>query len=120
MNEPPLTIEKKLRGQKISILYRREYDGTFTKEDFPGGVFLFDIGKIQSVFPDNKCDDGGRALVKMKCDEIVYKVTLPLKDYASDKVKMAEREHQWRLLTTIFSQDSMNIMTMILTPSQGE
>jgi hypothetical protein len=44
---------------------------------------LFDIGKIQSVFPDNKCDDGGQALVKVIYVESVYKATLHLMDYAT-------------------------------------
>jgi len=69
-----LDHRQKLLGQKISIWFHHDYDDTFTKEDFPGGVFLFDIGKIQSVFPDNKFDDGGGALVKVKCDENVYKL----------------------------------------------
>jgi hypothetical protein len=63
-------------------LFCRDYDDTFTKEDFPGGVYLFDIGKIQSVIPDDKCDDddGGPALVKLKYDEGVFPVTLHFED----------------------------------------
>ncbi len=53
VNNPPSTIDKKLCGQKISISFHREYDFTFTKEDFPGGVYLFDFGKIKSVLPDD-------------------------------------------------------------------
>ena len=83
-----------------------EYDDNFTKEDFSGGEFLFDIGKIQYVFPGNKCDDGGCALMKVKYDKNVYKVTLHLEDYSSYKVKVAEREHQWRLLTTLSVSDA--------------
>jgi len=94
VNNPPSTIDKKLCGQKISISFHCEYDFTFTKEDFPGGVYFFDIGKIKSVLADVKCDNGTRAVVKVTYDQDVYKVPLNLEDYASDKVKVAEKEHQ--------------------------
>ncbi len=105
VNNPPLTIVKKLCGQKISISFCREYDFTFTKEDFPGRVYLFDIGNIKSVLPDDKCDDRSRAIMNVKYDEGVYPVLLNLEDYASDKVKVAEKEHQWRLLTPLSTSD---------------
>ena len=105
MNNLPSTIDKKLCGQKISILFCREYDSLLQKEDFPGGVYLFDIGKIKSVLPDDKCDDGSRAIVKVTYDEGVYPVSLNLEDYASDKVKVVEKEHQWRLLTPLATPD---------------
>ncbi len=105
VNKLPLTIDKKLCGQKISISFCREYDFTFTKEDFLGGVYLFDIGKIKSVLPDDKCDDGSRATVNVTYDEGVYLILLNLEDYASDKVKVAEKEHQWRLLTPLSTSD---------------
>jgi hypothetical protein len=110
VNNPPSTIDKKLCGQKISISFQREYDFTFTKEDFPGGVYFFDIGKIKSVLADDKCDVGTRAIVKVPYDEGVYPVPLNLEDYASDKVKVAEKEHQWRLLTPSLStsDDAVN------------
>ncbi len=105
VNNPPLTIVKKLCGQKISISFCCEYDFTFTKEDFPVGVYLFDIGKIKSVLPDDKCDDGSRAIVSVTYDEGIYPVLVNLEDYASDKVKVAEKEHQWRLLTPFYTPD---------------
>ena len=76
VNNPPSTIDKKLCGQKISISFRREYDFTFTKEYFPGGVYIFDIGKIKSILADDKCDDGTRAIVKVTYDKDVYSVPL--------------------------------------------
>ncbi len=112
MNNLPLTIDKKLCGQKISNSFCREYDFTFTKEGFPGRVYLFefDIGKIKSVLPDDKCDDGSRAIVNVTYDEGAYPVPLNVQDYASDKVKVAEKEHQWRLLTPSLStsDDAVN------------
>jgi len=44
-----VTIGKSLCGQKISISFARAYDKSFTKEEFSGGVYMFDIGKIQTV-----------------------------------------------------------------------
>lgn len=111
VNDPPVTIEKKLRGKYISISFCREYDETFTKNDFPNGVYLFDIGKIQSVVPDTKCDDGERAILKVKYDKDVYPVTLHLNEYASDKVKVAERQHQWRLLSSLSSSDASSSLS---------
>jgi hypothetical protein len=105
VNNPPLTIDKKLRGQKISILFCCENDDTFTKEDFPGRVYLFDIGKIKSVLPDDKCDDSSLAIVNVTYDEGADPVPLNLEDYASDKVKVAEKEHQWMLKTPLCTPD---------------
>ena len=76
VNNPPLAIDKKLCGQKISISFHREYDFTFTNEDFPGGVYFFDIGKIKSVLADVKCDNGTCAIVKVTYDQGVYPVPL--------------------------------------------
>ena len=110
MNNPPSTIDKKLCGQKISISFHREYNFTFTKEDFPGGVYFFDIGKIKSVSADDKCDDVTCAIVKVTYNEGVYSVPLNLEDYTSDKVKVSEKEHQWRLVTPSLStyDDAVN------------
>ena len=105
VNNPPLTIDNKLCDQKISISFHCEYDFTFTKEDFPGGVYFFDIGKIKSVLADVKCDNGTCEIVKVTYDQCVYPVLLNLEDYASDKVKVAEKEHQWRLLTPLSTSD---------------
>ncbi len=79
-------------------------------EDFPGGVYFFDIGKIKSVLADVKCDNGTRAIVKVTYDQDVYQVPLNLEYYASDKVKVEEKEHQWRLLTPSLStsDDAVN------------
>ena len=68
-------------------------------------MYFFYIGKIKSVFPDDKCDDGTRAIVNVTYDEGVYPVPLNLEDYASDKVKVAEKKHQWRLLAPLSTSD---------------
>ena len=51
VNTSPKTIDDRLRGEMISISYAWDYDSNFTKKLFPGGVYMFDIGKIQSVKP---------------------------------------------------------------------
>ncbi len=38
-------------------------------------------------------------------DKGVYPIPLNSEDYASDKVKVAEKEHQWRLLTLLSTPD---------------
>ena len=94
VNNLPSTIDKKLCGQKIIISCHGEYDFPFTKEEYPGRVYFIDIGKIKSVLPDDNCDDGSRVIVNVAYDEGIYPVPLNLEDYASDKVKVAEKEHQ--------------------------
>ncbi len=111
MNDPPVTIEKNLRRQYISILFCHKYHETFTKNEFPNGVYLFDIGKIQSVVPDKKCDDGECAHVKVKYDMDAYLVTLHLNEYASDKAKVAERQHQWGLLSSLSTSDASSSLS---------
>jgi hypothetical protein len=111
MNDPPVTIEKNLRRHYFSILFCHKYDETFTKNEFPNGVYLFDIGKIQSVVPDKKCDDGKCAHVKVKYDMDAYLVTLHLNEYASDKVKVAERQHQWGLLSSLSISDASSSLS---------
>ena len=68
-------------------------------------MYFFDIGKIKSVLEDVKCDNGTRAIVKVTYDQDVYPVPLNLEDYASDKVRVTEKEHQWRLLTPLCAPD---------------
>jgi hypothetical protein len=101
VNTSPKTIDDRLRGEMISISYARDYDSNFTKKLFPGGVYMFDIGKIRSVKPDSK-PDGLHEL------EVVYdgysgatQVKLHLNDYASDSVTIPEKQHTWRLLTSL-------------------
>ena len=73
-------------------------------------MYFFDIGKIKSVLADVKCDDGTRAIVKVTYDKDVYSVPLNLEDYTSYKVKVSEKQHQWRLLTPSLStsDDAVN------------
>ena len=101
VNTSPKTIDDRLCGEMISISYARIYDRNFTKKLFPGGVYMFDIGKIRSVKPDSK-PDGLHEL------EVVYDgysgattVKLHLNDYACDSGTIPEKQHTWRLLTSL-------------------
>ena len=100
LNTPPVTIDESLCGQKISISFAREYDESFTKKDFPGGVFMFDIGTIIK-FVTNKHNADGVQVLKVDYDE-GGPISVPLKlgDYASDSVTIPDRQYQWRLLTS--------------------
>lgn len=97
VNTSPETIDNRLYGEMISISYARDYDRTFTKKKFPGGVFMFDIGQIKSVNTDSM--DGLHELhVLFDGYSDVEKVKLRLNDYASDSVTIPEKQHTWRLL----------------------
>ena len=100
VNTSPETIDNRLCGEMISVSYAREYDRNFTKKQFPGGVFMFDIGRITSVTPDSK--PGGLHEFHVVYDGYsgVTKVKLHLNDYASDSVTIPGKEHIWRLLTS--------------------
>ena len=99
LNIPPVTIGKYLCGKKISISFARDYDKSFTKKEFPGGVFMFDIGKIQTV-TNNKCNDGVLELQVVYEEGGAISVPLKLDDYASDSVTIPDKQYQWRLLTS--------------------
>ena len=99
LNTPPVTIGKSLCGQKISISFARDYDKSFTKEEFPGGVYMFDIGKIQ--FVTNKHDDGAQVLKVVYVESGSISVPLKLDDYVSDSVTIPDKHYQWRLLTSL-------------------
>jgi hypothetical protein len=100
VNTSPETIDDRLCGEMISISYARKYDRNFTKKQFPGGVFMFDIGKIKSVTPGSMPGELHEFHVVYDGYSGVTKVKLNLNDYASDSVTIPEKEHIWRLLTS--------------------
>ena len=102
-NPLPASIDKQLCGKMISISICRDYDKTFTKKQFPGGVYMFDIGKIISVLPSgSKHNDDGDGMLKVKYveDNSTSTVSLHLSNYASESITMPTKEHQWRLLSS--------------------
>ncbi len=48
VDEAPSSFDDDLIGMMISISFKRNNNAIFTKKDFPGGFFLFDIGRITS------------------------------------------------------------------------
>jgi len=102
-NPLPASIDKQLCGKMISISFCRDYNKTFTKKQFPGGVYMFDIGKIISVLPSgSKHNDDGDGMLKVKYveDNSTLTVSLHLSNYASESITMPTKEHQWRLLSS--------------------
>ena len=97
MNNSPSTIDNQLCGKMISISFPCDYNKTFTKKMFPGGVYMFDIGKIQYVVPGSKHNDGLRELIVLY-ESGPFSVKIDLGYYASDSVTIPTKEHQWRLL----------------------
>ena len=100
LNTPPVTIDESLCGQKISISFARDYDKSFTKKEFPGGVYMFDIGTIIK-FVKNKHNDGVQVLQVDYEEGGAIPVPLKLDDYASDIVTIPDKQYQWRLLTSL-------------------
>jgi hypothetical protein len=53
VDEAPSSFDD-LIGMMISISFKQNNNAIFTKKEFPGGFFLFDIGWITSVQSDSK------------------------------------------------------------------
>ncbi len=53
VDEAPSSFDDDLIGMMISISFKQNNNAIFTKEEFPGGFFLFDIGRITSVQSDS-------------------------------------------------------------------
>ena len=101
VNTSPETIDNRLCGKMISISYAREYNRIFTKKKFPGGVFMFDIGRIISVIPDSKPDGLHEFSVVYEGYSGVTNVKLQLNDYASDSITIPKKQYTWRLLQSL-------------------
>ncbi len=54
VDEVPSFVDDDLIGMMISISFKWNNNAIFTKKEFPGGFFLFDIGRITSVQSDSK------------------------------------------------------------------
>ncbi len=53
VDEAPSSFDDELFGMMISISFKQNYNAIFTKKEFPGGFFLFDIDRITSVQSDS-------------------------------------------------------------------
>ncbi len=52
-DEAPSSFDDDLIGMMISISFKRNNNAFFTKKEFPGVFFLFDIGRITPVQSDS-------------------------------------------------------------------
>ncbi len=53
VDEAPSSFDDDLIRMMISISFKRNNNTIFTKKEFSGGFFLFDIGRITSVQSDS-------------------------------------------------------------------
>jgi hypothetical protein len=96
VDEAPSSFDDDLIGMMISISFKQNNNAIFTKKEFPGGFFLFDIGRITSVQSDS--NDG--ATIKVDYGEKfgICEVKLFMNDYVPAHVKIPQKSTQWRLL----------------------
>ncbi len=96
VDEAPSSFDDVLVGMMISISFKQDYNAIFTKKEFPGGFFLFDIGQITSV----QSDSNNGATIKVHYGENfgIYEVKLYMNDYVPAHVKIPQKSTQWRLL----------------------
>ncbi len=96
VDEAPSFFGDDLIGMMISISFKRNNNGIFTKKEFPGGFFLFDIGRITSVQSDSNND----ATIKVDYGENfgICEVKLFMNDYVPAHVEIPQKSTQWRLL----------------------
>lgn len=98
VNEAPTSFDQELVGMMISISFQRKYNSIFTKKEFPGGFFLFDIGKIVSI-ESGKSDEGAATInVDYGKNGRISNVYLSLSDYAPDTITISKKSLEWRLL----------------------
>ncbi len=95
VDEAP-SFDNDLIGMMIIISFKQNYNAIFTKKEFPGGFFLFDIGRITSV----QSDSNNGATIKVHYGEKfgICEVKLFMNDYVPAHVKVTQKSTQWRLL----------------------
>ena len=89
VDEAPSSFDDDLIGMMISISFKQNNNAIFTKKEFPGGFFLFDIGRITSVQSDS--NDG--ATIKVHYGEKfgICKVKLFMNDYVPAHIKIPQK-----------------------------
>ncbi len=92
VDEAPSSFDDDLIGMMISISFKRNN----TKKEFPGGFFLFDIGRITSI----QSDSNNSATIKVDYGENfgICEVKIFMNDYVPAHVKIPQKSTQWRLL----------------------
>jgi hypothetical protein len=96
VDETPSSFDNDLIGMMISISFKQYNNAIFTKKEFPGGFFLFDIGRITSV----QSDFNNGATIKVDYGENfgICEVKLFMNDYVPAHIKIPQKSTQWRLL----------------------
>ncbi len=96
VDEAPSSFDNDLIGMMLSISFKQNNNAIFTKKEFPGGFFLFDIGRITSV----QSGSNDSATIKVDYGENfgICKVKLFMNDYVPAHVKIPQKSTQWRLL----------------------
>ncbi len=96
VDEASSSFDDDLIGMMISISFKQNYNAILTKKEFPGGFFLFDIGRIIYV----QSDSNNGATIKVHYDEKIgiCEVKLFMNDYVPAHVKIPQKKTQWRLL----------------------
>ncbi len=96
VDEAPSSFDNDLIGVMISISFKQNYNAIFTKKEFPGGIFLFDIGRTTSV----ESDSNNGATIKVDYSEKfgICKVKLFKNNNVPAHVKIPQKSTQWRLL----------------------
>ncbi len=96
VDEAPSSFDDDLIGMIISISFERNNNTIFTKKEFPGGFFLFDIGRITSIQSDS--NDGATIKVDYGENFGICEVKLFMNDCVPAHVKIQQKSTQWRLL----------------------
>ncbi len=88
-DEAPSSFNDDLIGMMISISFKQNNNANVTKKEFPGGFFLFDVGRITSVQSDSNDD----AAIKVHYNEKfgICKVKLFMNDYVPAHVKIPQK-----------------------------
>ncbi len=96
VDEAPSSFDNVIIGKMISISFKRNNNAIIIKKEFPGGFFLFHIGRITSVQSD--FNDGATIKVDYGENFGICEVKLYMNDYVPAHVKIPQKSTQWRLL----------------------
>ncbi len=96
VDEALSSFEDDLIEMMISISFKGDNNAIFTKKEFSGGFFLFDIGRIASVQSD--FNDGATIKVDYGENFGICEVKLFMNDYVPAHIKIPQKSAQWRLL----------------------
>ncbi len=96
VDEAPSSFDDDLIGMMISFSFKGNNNAIFTKKEFPGGFFLFDIGRI--TFNQSDSNDGVTTKVDYGENFGICKVKLFMNVYVPAHIKIPQKSTQWKLL----------------------